>query len=37
MKIPLAVSGFLEKLRKLWPDACGTRAEHVLRNSPMSF
>jgi type IV secretory pathway TraG/TraD family ATPase VirD4 len=32
-KIPLAVSGFLETLRKLWPDAWGVRMEHVLRNS----
>lgn len=32
-KIPLAVSGILETLRKLWPDAWGVRMEHVLRNS----
>ncbi|MBO9501200.1 type IV secretion system DNA-binding domain-containing protein [Brevundimonas sp. A19_0] len=32
-KIPLAVSGFLEALKKLWPDAWGVRMEHVLRNS----
>lgn len=32
-KIPLAVSGFLETLKKLWPDAWGMRMEHVLRNS----
>jgi energy-coupling factor transporter ATP-binding protein EcfA2 len=32
-KIPLAVSGFIETLRKLWPDAWGVRMEHVLRNS----
>lgn len=32
-KIPLAVSGLLESLRKLWPDAWGVRMEHVLRNS----
>lgn len=31
-KIPLAVSGLLETLRKLWPDAWGMRMEHVLRN-----
>ena len=31
-KIPLAVSGLLETLRKLWPDAWGVRMEHVLRN-----
>ena len=32
-KIRLAVSGLLETLRKLWPDAWGVRMEHVLRNS----
>ena len=32
-KIPLAVSGFLETLKKLWPDAWGVRMEHVLRNA----
>lgn len=32
-KIPLAVAGVLESLRKLWPDAWGVRMEHVLRNS----
>ena len=32
-KIPLAASGVLETLRKLWPDAWGVRMEHVLRNS----
>lgn len=32
-KIPLAVSGFLDALRKLWPDAWGVRMEHILRNS----
>lgn len=32
-KIPLAVSGLLETLKKLWPDAWGVRMEHVLRNS----
>ena len=31
-KIPLAVSGFIETLKKLWPDAWGVRMEHVLRN-----
>jgi len=31
-KIPLAVSGMLETLRKLWPDAWGMRMEHVFRN-----
>jgi hypothetical protein len=32
-KIPLAASGLLEALKKLWPDAWGIRMEHVLRNS----
>jgi type IV secretory pathway TraG/TraD family ATPase VirD4 len=32
-KIPLAASGLLETLKKLWPDAWGVRMEHVLRGS----
>lgn len=32
-KLPLAVSGLLDALKKLWPDAWGVRMEHVLRNS----
>jgi hypothetical protein len=32
-KIPLAASGLLDALRKLWPDAWGVRMEHVLRNA----
>jgi energy-coupling factor transporter ATP-binding protein EcfA2 len=32
-KIPLVVSGMLETLKKLWPDAWGVRLEHVLRNT----
>lgn len=32
-KIPLAASGLLEALKKLWPEAWGVRMEHVLRNS----
>lgn len=32
-KIPLAVSGLLETLKKLWPEAWGVRMEHLLRNS----
>src|SRR5580698_2584159 len=32
-KIPLAVSGMLETLKKVWPDAWGVRMEHVLRNT----
>ena len=31
--IPLAASGLIETLRKLWPDAWGVRMEHLLRNS----
>jgi type IV secretion system coupling TraD/TrwB family protein len=32
-KIPLAVNGLIETLKKLWPDAWGVRMEHVLRNT----
>jgi len=32
-KIPLAVSGFLKTLKKIWPDAWGARMEPVLRNT----
>jgi type IV secretory pathway TraG/TraD family ATPase VirD4 len=32
-RIPLAASGLLEAMRKIWPDAWGVRMEHVLRNS----
>lgn len=32
-RIPLAVSGILESLEKLWPNAWGVRMEHVLRSS----
>lgn len=32
-KIPLAVSGVLEAMRKLWIDAWGVRMEHILRNA----
>lgn len=32
-KIPLAASGLLETLKKIWPEAWGVRMEHVLRNS----
>ena len=32
-KIPLAASGLIETLKKMWPDAWGVRMEHVLRNS----
>ena len=36
-KIPLAVSGLLETLKKMWPDAWGVRMEHVLRNTLYSL
>jgi hypothetical protein len=32
-KVPLAVSGLLEALKKLWSDSWGVRMEHVLRNT----
>jgi Helicase HerA, central domain len=32
-RIPLAASGLMETLKKLWPDAWGVRMEHVLRNT----
>jgi len=32
-KVPLAASGLLEALKKLWSDAWGPRMEHVLRNA----
>lgn len=32
-KIPLAASGLLETLKKLWADAWGVRMEHILRNT----
>lgn len=32
-KVPLAASGLLDTLKKLWPDAWGVRMEHVLRNA----
>ena len=32
-KIPLAASGLLEALKKLWSDSWGVRMEHVLRNA----
>lgn len=31
-KIPLAASGLMEALKKLWSEAWGVRMEHVLRN-----
>jgi hypothetical protein len=32
-KIPLAVNGLMEAMKKLWGDAWGVRMEHVLRSS----
>jgi hypothetical protein len=32
-KIPLAASGLLQALKKLWQEAWGVRMEHVLRNA----
>jgi len=32
-RIPLAASGLLEAMKKLWSDAWGVRMEHVLRNA----
>jgi len=32
-KIPLAVNGLMDAMKKLWDEAWGVRMEHVLRNS----
>ena len=32
-KLPLAVSGLMDAMKKLWSDAWGVRMEHVLRSS----
>lgn len=32
-RIPLAASGLLEVLKKMWSDAWGVRMEHILRNA----
>lgn len=32
-RIPLAASGLLETMKKLWPDAWGVRMEHILRST----
>lgn len=32
-KVPLAVAGLLDAMKKLWHDAWGVRMEHVLRNA----
>jgi type IV secretory pathway TraG/TraD family ATPase VirD4 len=36
-RIALAASGFLEVLKKMWPEAWGVRMEHVLRNILMAL
>src|SRR5262249_5233392 len=35
--IPLAASGMMEVLKKMWPDAWGVRMEHILRNVLMAL
>ena len=35
--IALAASGFMEVLKKMWPDAWGVRMEHILRNTLMAL
>lgn len=36
-RIALAASGFIEVFKKMWPDACGVRMEHILRNVLMAL
>jgi type IV secretory pathway TraG/TraD family ATPase VirD4 len=35
--IALAASGFMEALKKMWPEAWGVRMEHILRNVLMAL
>src|SRR6202163_2002557 len=35
--VALAASGFMEVLKKMWPDAWGVRMEHILRNVLMAL
>jgi len=35
--VPLAASGMMEVLKKMWPDAWGVRMEHILRNILMAL
>lgn len=36
-RIPLAASGFMEALKKIWSEAWGVRMEHILRNALMAL
>lgn len=36
-RVPLAASGLLQSMKKLWPDAWGVRMEHVLRNALLAL
>jgi energy-coupling factor transporter ATP-binding protein EcfA2 len=36
-RVPLAASGLLESMKKLWVDAWGVRMEHVLRNTLLAL
>ena len=36
-RVPLAASGLLESMKKLWADAWGVRMEHVLRNALLAL
>ena len=36
-RIALAASGMMDVFKKMWPDACGVRMEHILRNVLMAL
>lgn len=36
-RVPLAASGLLESMKKLWSDAWGVRMEHLLRNTLLAL